>query len=89
VRRVFVRPIPARIISPDGTRFINCEVRDISQTGAKLATIDATQVPDSFFLALSASGAAHRNCSVIWRTAKEIGVQFSKNAADKVAPGRS
>jgi hypothetical protein len=87
-RKAFASRIPARIISVDGTCFFRREVCDIPQIGAKLATIDSAHVPDSFFLALSAYGAAHRSCTFVWRTAKEVGVEFSGIAADKVAPGR-
>ena len=80
-RRVLAVRLPAKIVSVDGTRAFRCEVCDISQSGAKLATVDAATVPDTFFLALSSQGGAHRSCSVVWRTAKEIGVQFVRDGA--------
>jgi hypothetical protein len=75
-RQTFAAPRVARIISVDGTRSFQCKVSDISQSGAKLTTIDAGTVPDTFFLALSANGSAHRSCEIVWRTAKAVGVRF-------------
>src|SRR5262249_58715739 len=55
-RQPFSPPFNARIVSIDGTRFFPCKVSDVSQSGAKLAIIDGTKIPDTFFLALSSRG---------------------------------
>jgi PilZ domain len=75
-RQPFSPPYNARIVSVDGTRFFPCRVSDVSQSGAKLAIIEGAKIPDTFFLALSSRGSAHRNCEVVWRTAKAVGVRF-------------
>jgi len=77
-RRSLTVQMLARIMTVDGTRAFRCEVRDISETGARLSTFDAPKVPDTFFLALSDHGTAHRSCEVMWRSPKELGVRFSK-----------
>src|SRR5262249_17178114 len=79
-RQPFSPPFNARIVSIDGARFFPCRISDVSQSGAKLAIIDSTEIPDTFFLALSSRGTAHRNCEIVWRKAKVIGVRFVSDA---------
>jgi hypothetical protein len=76
-RRYSRKPGPALIVLADGARFFRCEVCNISGTGAKLATPDAQDVPNSFFLRLAIDGMMHRHCQVVWRSAEELGIQFS------------
>jgi hypothetical protein len=85
VRRAFLFPLTARIISLDGTHSFRCKVYDVSQAGAQLAIADATKIPDRFILALSSQGTARRNCRIVWRTAKTVGVRFVAETADVAA----
>ncbi len=75
-RKRLTRAIPAHIVYVDGTRHLRCEIVDISDVGARLATASAADIPELFFLALAAHGTAHRRCSVVWRKANEMGVRF-------------
>jgi hypothetical protein len=59
-----------------------CELSDISDTGARIDVEDTSKIPDRFFLFLSATGAARRKCSVIWRKPHQLGVKFELNYAD-------
>jgi hypothetical protein len=61
-------------INARGVREI-CTVRDISATGAALDLVDATKVPDQFTLVLEMESAA-RSCAVVWRKARQLGVEF-------------
>jgi hypothetical protein len=84
-RRAFLFPLTARIISLDGTHSFRCKVYDVSQAGAQLAIADATKIPDRFVLALSSHGNARRNCKIVWRTAKTVGVRFVPETTADVA----
>ena len=54
----------------------NCKVLDISERGARLTLDCPSDVPEHFFLVLY--GRAFRRCQVKWRSATEVGVQFSR-----------
>jgi hypothetical protein len=70
---------PAFLDLGDGLPARECTLCDASQEGAQLAVADPDSLPDEFTLALSADGAARRRCRVIWRTEKQIGVEFLKD----------
>jgi hypothetical protein len=68
----------ALVFSDDGKAIAGCQLRDVSDTGAKLA-LDASQlakVPAEFFLVLAKQAKVHRRCRVVWRSADEVGVRF-------------
>jgi PilZ domain/PAS domain len=52
-----------------------CTVRDISATGAALDVVNAKRVPDHFTLVMEMESAA-RDCAVIWRKERQLGVEF-------------
>jgi hypothetical protein len=52
-----------------------CTVREMSPTGAALDVVNASKVPNSFLLVLEMESAA-RNCAVIWRKDRQLGVEF-------------
>lgn len=70
---------PAFIDLGDGSPTRECTLCDASQEGAQLAVADPNSLPNEFILALSADGAARRRCRVMWRTEKQIGVEFLKD----------
>lgn len=53
---------------------VECVVRDISQTGARLIVTSPSELPDTFSLFLSKDVA--RQCRVVWRKEKQVGVNF-------------
>ena len=53
---------------------IDCTVRNISETGAALDVTSPLGIPERFTLAVS--DGTHRNCRVMWRKEKRIGVKF-------------
>lgn len=58
-----------------GTGSIDCVVRDISQTGARLRVPDAKAVPPQFELSLKQASVT-RPAKVRWRRKTEVGVSF-------------
>jgi hypothetical protein len=67
---------PARIDCRDGSAIRDCQLRDISVTGARIKIEKLNDLPSEFVLLLANIGAPHRRCHVVWQTATEAGVQF-------------
>lgn len=65
----------AQIIFNDGASVIDCVVRDVSETGAKLKIPSPLGVPDTFTLSVQVDDIRYK-CRVAWRRATEIGVSF-------------
>ena len=86
-RRVQFEPsYPARIVSIDGTRCLNCEIVDISQTDAQLSVQGAMNELKEFFLVLSTVGKpAYRRCRLVWVRGDRIGVLFLFGSSKKRA----
>jgi hypothetical protein len=53
-----------------------CIVRDISESGARIAVVGVANLPDEFDLILARNGTVSRHCHVVWRGEKEVGVKF-------------
>ncbi len=77
----FGRGYTAKIMAIDGTWQRDCKIDDISDTGARLTVRGSLAGIDvqEFFLALTASGNAHRRCERIWLNGDEIGVRFLRS----------
>lgn len=56
----------------------DCQLFDISDTGARLEVDEPTTVPDRFLLWLAKNGAARRTCQIVWREENHIGVRFEQ-----------
>jgi hypothetical protein len=54
---------------------VNCTVRDISDTGARLRIEGSMTVPDTFELLIPLDG-LEAACQVVWRKGSEVGVKF-------------
>ena len=74
-RRQSVR-IKANIIDTAGLPVGKCVVANVSVGGAKLTQLESIEVPDKFVLVLAGDGTVRRQCDVVWRLEKEIGVKF-------------
>jgi len=72
----------AHVVFNDGHSTINCVVRNLSETGAKLKVADVIGIPQRFDLALP--GTERRACRVIWHSATELGVTFVEQGPQKV-----
>ena len=55
---------------------IDCTIRNLSETGAALDVDSPVGIPEVFTLLIKPEF-VKRNCRVMWRSAKRIGVEFS------------
>jgi hypothetical protein len=53
-----------------------CTLFDVSQSGARLIVESDDELPAYFSLLLTVNGRAGRHCRTVWRTGRELGVQF-------------
>jgi len=63
-----------RIVFNRGRSTVDCTVRNLSPTGAKLQLASVVGIPDTFDLLLD--GSTRQPCKVAWRRLKELGVEF-------------
>ena len=56
-----------------------CLVLNLSASGAKLRLDTTDDVPHQFTLLLSRDGSVNRDCRVVWRSDREVGVQFLRS----------
>jgi hypothetical protein len=54
---------------------IDCLVRDMSATGARLRVEGSVTAPDTFELLIPLDG-IEANCQVVWRAGSDLGVKF-------------
>jgi hypothetical protein len=64
-----------KIVYADGLRVLDCTIRDISDSGARLLIASTIGLPDTFQLYEKSSGTLYP-CSIAWRQANAIGVHF-------------
>ena len=86
-RVVFERGYDAHMMAIAGTWRRTCTLKDVSDTGARLAvdcSIEGLSLKE-FFLLLSSTGLAYRRCELAWVNGDELGVNFLKQ---KQAPTR-
>jgi hypothetical protein len=53
-----------------------CVVQDLSTSGAKVMIDDTNSLPTKLRLAFSRDARTGRNCEVVWRRGKAVGVKF-------------
>lgn len=53
-----------------------CVVQDLSTSGAKVTIEDSNALPAKLRLAFSRDARTGRNCEVVWRRGKVVGVKF-------------
>jgi hypothetical protein len=53
-----------------------CVVHDMSVTGAKITIDDPNVLPGTLRLAFGRDARTGRNCNVVWRRGKSLGVKF-------------
>lgn len=74
-----------KIVLHGNLSVVDCTIRDISDTGAKLSTINAVAIPAEFKLVVLADNIM-RDVKVAWRKEAILGVKFTSEA--KRAPPR-
>ena len=64
-----------KIIYGGGSIVIDCTIRNLSATGARLQVPTSVAIPDKFEFAETASG-KRRNVTVVWRKGDLMGIRF-------------
>jgi hypothetical protein len=64
-----------RIVFNGGHASVDCTIRNVSESGARLHVDSVLGVPEEFTL-MFADGSAPRECLVKWRNPSAIGVEF-------------
>jgi hypothetical protein len=81
-RVFFERAIDVQMMGIDGTWRRDCQLADVSATGARLivpGSVEGLNLKE-FFLILTPNGAAFRRCELIRVNGDEIGVRFLKKS---------
>ena len=58
---------------------IDCQIRDVSETGAKLLCDSALNIPEEFRL-VQLSENTIRGAKVVWRKSQSLGINFTSDA---------
>jgi hypothetical protein len=64
-----------KIVFANGSFSIDCTIRNISETGARLQVPTTVSIPDKFTLVDAHAGTRHE-VRVAWRKKDQIGVRF-------------
>jgi hypothetical protein len=67
---------PGWITLDGGFAARQCVVQDISSTGAKITVDDPNVLPAKLRLAFARDARTGRNCEVVWRRGKSVGIRF-------------
>ncbi|MEO6394737.1 MAG: PilZ domain-containing protein [Devosia sp.] len=66
--------IIATIVASGGAARTDCVIRNLSDTGAKLEVPSVRSIPERFDILVP--GHRPQHCYVVWRSLRELGVQF-------------
>jgi hypothetical protein len=66
-----------KIIFSGGAFSIDCTIRNISETGARLQVPTSVAIPDKFTLLDTHAGGTRREATVVWRKDNMMGVRFT------------
>lgn len=69
--------LDAVAIFDDGRSTLQCQIRNLTQEGAKLTMPSTLALPETFMLEVATRG-ERRAARVRWRTATEAGVSFTQ-----------
>jgi len=67
---------PGWITLEGGFAARKCVVHDMSTTGAKITIDDPNMLPAKLRLAFTRDARTGRNCEVVWRRGKSVGIRF-------------
>src|ERR1035438_1974883 len=90
-RVIFERAIDVQMMGIDGTWRRDCQLADVSASGARLivpGSVEGLNLKE-FFLILTPNGAAFRRCELIRVNGDEIGVRFLKKSEARKPMRRS
>ena len=65
-----------KMLLPNNMTVLDCGVRDVSDTGARLLCGDPGAIPNEFRLVFTADRQM-RDVRVVWRRPEQLGVQFT------------
>jgi hypothetical protein len=65
-----------KIVFGGGSFSVDCTIRNLSSTGARLQVPTSVAIPDTFTLVDAQSGGKGRPVTVVWRKGDLIGVRF-------------
>ena len=77
--------LKGRILFNKGASSMDCLVRDMSASGARLALTETSTLPESFELYIPQKERTYR-AQMCWRRADSIGIAFVDEAAASAAP---
>jgi hypothetical protein len=66
-----------KVYDTDGNPVVECFVRDVSATGARLELREDVSLPESFVLALTKDGNVRRACQKVWQLSVVAGARFA------------
>jgi len=69
-------------VALEGDQVHGCVMSDVSDSGARLDIDESKPIPDQFTLLLTITGSARRQCRVVWRKPRQIGVAFEGRITD-------
>lgn len=81
-QRTFLK---GRIVFNKGASSMDCLVRDMSASGARLSLSETTTLPDAFELYIPQKEKTYRS-SLAWRRADSVGITFLDEAPPAPAP---
>jgi hypothetical protein len=67
-------------ITTDDIRSYECQILDVSEDGAKLVADIEAPIGSAFRLSVVPGAVVRRNCEVVWRNGRIIGVKFAVEA---------
>lgn len=70
--------LQGRAVFNNGFASLDCTVRDISETGARLEMASSVTLPDQFDLHIPKKGVTHR-ARIVWRRDVEVGVTLQED----------
>jgi PilZ domain len=70
----------AKILTSEKGQPRNCQIADISESGARIILERDENPPPRFLLLLSVRSGTRRVCRVVWRKGLNVGVQFPRNS---------
>lgn len=73
-----------KIYRLNGAHAVDCQMRDFSETGARLIIKDQLALPNEFRLVLPSDGSM-RFAKVVWRRGELAGIRFMSDAGDAPA----
>ncbi len=76
--------LSGKLVFEAGARSIDCLIRDMSESGAKIRLPGPELLPSQLWLIEMSGGVAHQ-CHITWRHQQELGLEFERSESLKGA----